>query len=134
MSASRPVDVLKTALSTLVLVSGAIGSVVNLLRGNSIPFAISLTGFLLIVLIVLSEVRAALRESRAAAAQSRRAPADTAALSGAACPDWLDLAAASARHPEAPEAAADGRVYLADSGAPVIRLVALEPAEGRRHG
>ncbi|MBA4386627.1 MAG: hypothetical protein C0404_01530 [Verrucomicrobia bacterium] len=68
MGSQKPIDVLKMALSTLVLVSGAVGSAVNLFAGNQLPFVISVTAVVIVVVVIVAEIRSA----RQAAAHERR--------------------------------------------------------------
>ena len=126
----KPVDVLKTTLSTLILVSGATGSVVNLLKGNNIPMAVSLSIVVLAVVIIIAEIRSSAAERRRRGA--RLGEVVSAGSGGAereiAAPEDRIAVRRLAGAPLADLGAAD-RVYVNAKGALVVRALRVkEPA------
>ncbi len=57
MEATKPAEMLRTALSTIVLVFSAVGSVINLVAGNHLPTIMLGVVVLVIVVLILAEVR-----------------------------------------------------------------------------
>lgn len=74
MSDHKPIDVLKICLQTMVLVSGAVGSAMNLLRGNGVPLALALLAVAVILVVIISEIRSQRKGVPAAAAVPHSIP------------------------------------------------------------
>jgi hypothetical protein len=141
MSKQKPIDTLKMMLNTLVLVSGATGSVINLIKGNSIPFAVSIVAVLIVVVIILAEVRA----SRRAAHDASSGAATPAPGAGARPMDFLlnalrapavatPIAAPAPAAKQSRPHAAPPACYLNAEGTPVIRVIRSTQARSCDNG
>lgn len=110
-------DFLRTILNTIILVSGAAGSIITLVKGNNIPILISLVVFSIILIFVLVEIKDR-RDKRKGDARTVEAIKATATppASGDAAPFPVVLPQQGVE--SAP------RVYRAPGGRLVLRLVA----------
>jgi hypothetical protein len=50
-------DFLRTVLNTIILVSGAAGSIINLVKGNNIPVVLSIAAMVIVVVFILAELK-----------------------------------------------------------------------------
>lgn len=119
-------DFLRVVLNTIVFVSGAIGSMVNMAKGNNIPLALSIAAMVIVVVFVAVELLTR-GDQRP---QTIPRPATPVSAGPAAPPE---TGAAVRPVPVTPPGAAEALWYRTGDGRRVIRLVTPAARNGVRN-